>query len=222
MLSPDGDQGFPGTLAMDVTYTLTEDNEVKIDYYGVADQDTVINMTHHSFFNLNGHDSGSVENHTVWLDADHYTPTDSELIPTGEIAPVEGTPMDFRKKKPVGRDISQDFEALRLGRGYDHNWCLNNQGKYAKVAEATGDVSGITMEVYTDMPGIQMYSGNYLNNEKGKHGVIYGYRQSLCFEPHYYPDALNHEGFLAGVYQAGQPYKSTTLYKFVGKDTAEL
>lgn len=215
LVSPDGDQGFPGKLEISVTYTLTEENEVMIRYYGVSDQDTVINLTHHSFFNLNGHDSGSAMNHTVWLDADHYTPTDEELIPTGEIAPVEGTPMDFRVKKPVGQDISQDFDALHIGRGYDHNWCLNNQGSFAKVAEATGDISGITMEVYTDMPAIQMYSGNYLKNEKGKHGVVYGYRQSLCFEPQYYPDAPNHEGFFAGFYRAGQVYDTRTIYKFI-------
>ena len=151
--SPDGDQGYPGALDIAVTYTLTDDNSVKIDYYGVPQADTIVNYTNHSYFNLNGHASGAITKHTVWVDADHYTPADAESIPTGEIAPVEGTPMDFRTKKEVGRDIDADFEALNFGKGYDHNWCLNNKGQFAKVAEMTGDVSGITMEVYTDLPG---------------------------------------------------------------------
>ena len=172
--SPDGDQGYPGTVDLEVTYTLTEDNRVKIDYYAVPEADTILNLTNHSFFNLNGHASGSILEQNVWIDADAFTPTDATLIPTGEIRIVEGTPMDFRVKKPVGKDIEADYEALVLGGGgYDHNWCLNNNGKFAKVIEMSSDVSGITMEAYTDLPGVHVYSGNYLREEVGKQGIIY-------------------------------------------------
>ncbi len=146
------DQGYPGALDIEVTYTLTDDNAVEIAYHGVPEQDTIVNYTNHSYFNLNGHASGSIEEHELWLDADAFTMADEESIPTGEITPVEGTPMDFRTKKLVGKDIDADYLATVLGLGYDHNWCLNNKGEFAKVAELTGDVSGIQMEVYTDLP----------------------------------------------------------------------
>lgn len=213
--SPDGDQGFPGNFDVDVTYTLTDDNELKIDYNGVADADTVINMTNHSYFNLNGHASGSIEQHELWMDADAFTPTDVELIPTGEIASVEGTPMDFRVKKLVGKDIDADFQALKFGGGYDHNWCLNNNGEFKKVIELSADLSGITMEVYTDLPGVQIYAGNYLVNEPGKDGVFYKKRQGICFETQHYPDAINHENFPSPICKKGEVYKTTTIYKFV-------
>ena len=213
--SPDGDQGYPGALDIQVTYTLTEDNSVKIDYYGVPQAETIINYTNHSYFNLNGHDSGPITRHQVWLDADHYTPTDAESIPTGEIAPVEGTPMDFRTKKEVGRDIAQDFEALNFGKGYDHNWCLNNNGKFAKVAELTSDITGITMEVYTDLPGVQIYTANYVKNEAGKGGVVYQQRHGICFETQYYPDTPNHPNFPSSLYKAGEVYQTTTTFKFL-------
>lgn len=213
--SPDGDQGYPGALDMDVTYTLTEDNTVKIDYYGVPQADTIINYTNHAYFNLNGHASGAITRHTVWVDADHYTPADAESIPTGEVASVEGTPMDWRIKKEVGRDIDADFQALNFGNGYDHNWCLNNGGKFAKVAEATGDSSGITMEVYTDLPGVQIYTANFLVEEHGKNGAIYTRRNGICFETQYWPDALNHENFPSTLVKAGEVYKTTTAYKFL-------
>ena len=214
--SPDGDQGYPGTVDLEVTYTLTEDNRVKIDYYAVPEADTILNLTNHSFFNLNGHASGSILEQNVWIDADAFTPTDATLIPTGEIRIVEGTPMDFRVKKPVGKDIEADYEALVLGGGgYDHNWCLNNNGKFAKVIEMSSDVSGITMEAYTDLPGVHVYSGNYLREEVGKQGIIYKRYQGICFETQHYPDAINHENFPSPVIKKGQEYKTTTVYKFV-------
>lgn len=212
--SPDGDQGFPGTFDVTVTYTLTEDNEIQIDYDGVADADTVVNMTNHSYFNLNGHASGDVLEQELWVDADAFTPTDKALIPTGEICPVEGTPMDFRVKKPVGKDIDDSYEALTFGGGYDHNWCLNNQGNFQKVIEITSELSGITMEVYTDLPGVQIYAGNYLNGEPGKNGVIYKKRQGICFETQQYPDAVNHENFPSPIVRKGEPYQTKTVYKF--------
>ena len=215
--SPDGDQGYPSAVDIEVKYTLTDDNEVRLDYYAVPQEDTIINLTNHSYFNLNGHASGSIEGHDLWVDADAYTPTDAELIPTGEIASVEGTPMDFRVMKKVGRDINEDFEALNLGKGYDHNWCLNNHGEFAKVAEITGDLSGITMETYTDLPGVQIYAGNFLVEEPGKAGVVYKHRQGICFETQYYPDALNHEAFPSTIVKAGDAFKTTTVYKFSAK-----
>ena len=213
--SPDGDQGYPGALDVDVTYTLTEDNAVRIDYYGVPQADTIINYTNHSYFNLNGHDTGSILKHTVWMDADFYTPTDADSIPTGEIAPVEGTPMDFRTRKEVGRDIGQDFQALIFGNGYDHNWCLNNGGKLAKVAELTADQNDLVMEVYTDLPGMQIYTANYVSNEPGKGGAVYQQRQGIAFETQYYPDTPNHPNFPSSVYRAGEIYRTSTVYKFL-------
>lgn len=217
LYSPDGDQGYPGALDMSVTYTLTEDNAVKIDYYGVPEADTIVNMTNHSYFNLNGHDSGNIKTHTVWIDADAFTRTDEELIPTGELVPVEGTPMDFRVKKEVGRDIDCEYEALIFGKGYDHNWCLNNHGEFAKVAELSGDMTGITMEVYTDLPGVQVYAGNFLVEQKGKKNAVYNHRQGICFETQGYPDAINHENFPSVVCKAGEVYKTTTVYKFIAE-----
>ena len=213
--SPDGDQGYPGALDVDVTYTLTEDNAVRIDYYGVPQADTIINYTNHSYFNLNGHDTGSILKHTVWMDADFYTPTNADSIPTGEIAPVEGTPMDFRTRKEVGRDIGQDFQALIFGNGYDHNWCLNNGGKLAKVAELTADQTDIAMEIYTDLPGMQIYTANYVSNEPGKGGAVYQQRQGIAFETQYYPDTPNHPNFPSSVYRAGEIYRTSTVYKFL-------
>lgn len=213
--SPDGDQGYPGALDLDVTYTLREDNAVQIDYLGLPEADTIINVTNHSYFNLNGHASGSIEKHRLWLNADHYTRADSESIPTGEIAPVEGTPMDFRLEKEVGRDIDEPYEALIFGKGYDHNWCLNNQGEFAKVAQLTGDQSGIIMEVYTDLPGVQIYSGNFLTEEPGKKTAVYRHRAGICFETQSWPDAPNHENFPSSVYRAGTEYRTTTVYKFL-------
>ena len=212
--SPDGDQGYPGAVDMDVTYTLTEENEVRLDYYAVPDADTILNLTNHSYFNLNGHASGSVLKHTVWLDADSFTRADAQSIPTGEIVPVAGTPMDFRTRKEGGRDIEMDYEALNFGKGYDHNWCLNNGGKLAKVAELTGDLSGITMDVSTDLPGVQIYTANFLEKEAGKDGVVYLRRQGICFETQYYPDALNHPNFPSTLCKAGEVYKTTTIYRF--------
>ena len=213
--SPDGDQGYPGNLHIEVTYTLTEDNAVKISYYGVSDEDTVINMTNHSYFNMDGHASGDVMEQEVWIDADAFTRADKESIPTGEIVPVEGTPMDFRTKKKLGRDIYDDYEALNYGMGYDHNGVLNNDGKFAKVAEMYSDESGITMEVYTDLPGMQLYTGNFIIDEKGKGGASYHKRQAACFETQYFPDAIHKENFPGPICRKGDTYKTTTMYKFV-------
>lgn len=182
-----GDQGFPGALDMEVKYTLTENNEIKIEYYSVPSEDTIINMTNHSYFNLNGHDSGSAMNQEVGIAAEYFTKTDIQSIPTGEIVAVEDTPMDFRVKKPLGRDIEEQYEPLIFGRGYDHNWVLENNGKFDKVAEMSSNESGIVMEVYTDLPGMQLYTGNFVENEIGKMG-----RFMMCVTE----SALKHSIFL--------------------------
>lgn len=213
--SPDGDQGYPGALDMYVTYSLDEDNMLTIHYEAVPDQDTVINMTNHSYFNLNEHDSGSVLEHTVMLEADAFTPADAESIPTGEIRPVEGTPMDFRTAKKLGAEIDADYEPLRFGAGYDHNWVLKNENGFDKVAEVTADRSGIRMEVWTDLPGVQMYTANFLDNEPGKDGAVYGNRSAVCLETQYYPDAIHHENFPGPVCRRGEKYDTRTAYRFV-------
>ena len=213
--SPHMDQGYPGNLVMEVTYTLTGDNEVRIDYKGQADEDTIVNMTNHSYFNLNGHASGSVLGQKVWIDADEFTRTNNESIPTGELVKVEGTPMDFREMKTLGRDIEQDYEALNFGAGYDHNWVLKNAGELKKVAEMSADESGIRMEVYTDLPGMQLYTGNFITDSMGKDNVVYHRRQAVCFETQYFPDAANKENFKSPILRKGDTYRSTTIYKFV-------
>lgn len=212
--SADMDQGYPGNLDIRVTYTLTEENEVKIQYHGIPDQDTIINMTNHSYFNLNGQGSGDILDHKVMVDADAFTRADEESIPTGELTDVTDTPMDFREKKTVGRDIEDDYEALNLGKGYDHNWVLNNAGTFAKIAELEGDASGIKMEVYTDLPGVQVYTGNFIEPCNGKDGAQYDFREGICFETQYFPDAIHHENFASPICKAGETYETTTVYRF--------
>ena len=213
--SPDGDQGYPGAVDIEVTYTLTEDNSVAIRYYAVPDQDTIINLTNHSYFNLAGDASGDILEQELWIDADYYTATDETQIPTGEIVAVDETPMDFRERKEIGRDIKVDYEALNIAKGYDHNMILNNNGRMQKVAELFSKESKITMEVYTDLCGIQIYTGNYLDHEPGKNGVIYQKNQGICFETQYYPDAINHEQFPDPIFRKGETYRTDTIYKFV-------
>ena len=200
---------------MYVTYSLDEDNMLTIHYEAAPDRDTVINMTNHSYFNLNGHDSGSVLDHTVMLAADAFTPADEESIPTGEIRPVEGTPMDFRTAKKLGEEIGADYEPLRFGGGYDHNWVLKNENGFDKVAEVTADRSGIRMEVWTDLPGVQMYTANFLDNEPGKDGAVYESRSAVCLETQYDPDAIHHDNFPGPVCRRGEKYDTRTAYRFV-------
>ncbi len=215
IVSPDGDQGFPGTVKVQVAYTLTDEDELKITYDAVPDADTIINMTNHSYFNLEGQDSNSVLAQKVWIDGDEVTATTEDLIPTGEILSVEGTPLDFRKEKAIGQDISADYEPLVFGHGYDHNWILNHPGTFRKVASLHSDKTGKTMEVYTDLPGMQMYTANFLDGTLvGKGGVAYQQRSGVCFETQYFPDAPNHENFPSTVVKAGERYKTTTVYKF--------
>jgi aldose 1-epimerase len=216
LFSPDGDQGFPGNLEVELTYVLTDQNALEIYYQMTSDQDTYVNMTNHSFFNLNGHESGDILGHEVQILADAYTEANAESIPTGVIMPVEGTPMDFRTFCKIGERIDADYTALKFGRGYDHNWCLNQEfpGQFRKVAEVCGDESKIRMEVLTDMPGMQMYTGNFLDEEPGKDGVTYHARQAVCFETQYYPDAVHHDHFEKPLVKAGETKRSRTVYQF--------
>lgn len=213
LVSPDKDQGFPGEVKIEVSYTVTEENELKIHYHAVPDQDTLINMTNHSYFNLSGHASGTAWNAKVWIDADAFTETDGELIPTGKVIPVEGTPMDFRKEKVVEKEIGEDYTPLKLAGGYDHNWVLDGTG-FRKVALAASDKTGIEMEVYTDLPGMQFYSGNFLAGSKGKEGAVYEKGYGICFETQYFPDAIHKENFESPIVKAGEVYETTTVYKF--------
>lgn len=217
--SPDGDQGFPGNLDVKVVYTLTEDNQLKIAYEAVSDQDTVLNLTNHSYFNLAGHNSGTVLDQLVWIDADEFTVADAESIPTGEIAKVAGTPMDFTKEKTIGQDINSDYQQLIWGTGFDHNWVLKTApGNFGLVAKMTDEKSGRVMETWTDMQGIQFYTANFLDGtEVGKGGVKYVQRSAACFETQFYPNGINRANFPQPVLKAGETYRSTTVYKFYTK-----
>lgn len=215
--SPDGDQGYPGTANITVSYTLTDENSLVLDYHMVCDADTIANFTNHSYFNLAGHDSGDILKQEVWINARYYTPADEDSIPTGELAPVVGTPMDFTDMKPIGRDIGKEFKALSLGRGYDHNWVLDHRkGELALAAKAMDPASGRMMEVYTDLPGVQFYTANFLTDEMpGKGGTHYDRRHGFCFETQYYPDAVHKPSFPSPILKAGEIYHTTTIYKFL-------
>lgn len=218
ILSPDGDQGFPGNYTGYVTYELTEANEIVLHYEGSADMDTVVNMTNHSYFNLAGHKAGTeaMLNHVVQIFAPEYTPvSDSEAIPTGEILPVKGTPMDFTKPKTIGQDVEADFEQLKLLGGYDHNYALcREKGELQQAAKIVCKESGIEMEVFTDLPGMQFYIGNFIEKENGKEGCVYEKRGGFCMETQYYPDACNQPAFQSSVLKAGEKYDTVTVYKF--------
>lgn len=215
-VSPDLEQGFPGTLHISVTYRLTEENELQIIYHGKSDKKTVVNLTNHSYFNLAGHASGNILKHKLWLNASHFTPVVPGAIPTGEILTVEGTPMDFRTFKEVGKEIEEPFEQLTLTGGYDHNWALDTEvGKVEKIAEVKEETSGRVMEVYTDLPGVQFYAGNFIADCIGKNKVAYTKRSGLCLETQYFPNAVNEPAFLSPVIEAGEEYKTTTIYKFI-------
>ncbi len=216
LISPDKDQGFPGCLKLTVTYSLTDDNCVKIHYQGICDQDTVVNMTNHSYFNLNGADSGTtVEDHLLKIYADTYTPVaDSSSIPTGEIISVRGTPFDFTERKQIGQDIRAKSDQLRYTGGYDHNFILRQGEGIREMAEAFSEKSGIRMLAYTDCPAVQFYTGNSIGNKKGKRGAVYKDLSGFCLESQYCPNAVNTPAFLSPVVKAGDRYDSLTAYKF--------
>ena len=238
--SPDGDQGFPGNIHIEVTYTLTYEGELHIDYRASFNPDsnpklfraetfssgktvtdaadrisTPLNLTNHSYFNLNGHDSGTVLTHEVQIDAEWFTETDRRSIPTGSVLEVRWTPMDFRKPKTLGRDIYKDYEPLKYGNGYDHNYVLSDaQTDYRKVASMYADDSGIRMDILTDLPGVQLYTANGLDEEPGKDGAVYRQRSAACFETQFWPDTINKPHFPGGVLTEGDTFSSRTTYKF--------
>lgn len=213
--SPGMEQGFPGNLDQNIRYTLTEQNELKITYHAVSDATTVINLTNHSYFNLGGHDSGDILDHELEIYAEEFLLTDETLLPTGEIASVEGTPMDFRTMHMIGEQIGADYEPLRLAGGYDHNYNLPNDGRMKKAARVRSPKSGIVMEVWTDLCGMQVYTANGMKHKKGKDGAYYDKFGGICFETQYYPNSCNEPKFPSCVFSAGQPYDSVTIYKFM-------
>lgn len=219
-LSKDAEEGFPGNLDVTMTYTLTPQNEFRIDYRATTDAPTVVNLSHHSFFNLKGEGNGTILDHVLWINADATTPIDSVMIPTGEIAPVDATPFDFRQPTVIGDRIeTADNVQLMNGHGYDHNWVLKHNGNGVElVASLYEPVSGRFMEVYTDQPGLQFYSGNFFTGKSvGKYGRAHNYRESLALETQKFPDTPNHANFPSARLNPGETYTHTCIYKFSTK-----
>lgn len=213
-VSKDGEEGYPGTLSVKAVYTLTDDNEVKVEFTATTDKDTIVNLTDHSYFNLAG--KGDILGHIVMINADKFTPVDSTLIPTGELRPVEGTPFDFRTPTAIGARIHEDNEQLKFGNGYDHNWCINDYtGAVRLMARVYEPTSGRVLEVLSGEPGLQFYSGNFLDGTiTGKGGWVYQFRDAFAMEPQHYPDSPNKPNFPSVVLKPGAVYHNTIIYRF--------
>jgi aldose 1-epimerase len=215
-LSKDGECGFPGDLRVVVTYGLTEQNELSIRYEATTDKETVVNLTSHVYFNLRTGGSDKLLGHELTIDADYFTPVDENLIPTGEYRAVEGTPFDFRKSTPIGARIDEDEDQIKQGRGYDHNWILNRTGAGLSMAARVEEPgTGRVLEVHTTEPGLQFYSGNFLDGTiRGKSGVFYGHRAGFCLETQHFPDSPNRPQFPSTLLQPGRQFKSLTVFHF--------
>jgi len=214
-LSKDGEEGYPGNLDITLTYELTDSNEFKINYKATTDKPTIVNLTHHSFWNLHGAGNGDINDHVLMLNADKFTPVDSSLIPFGKLEPVKGTPMDFTTPTPIGERVGADFEQLKFGKGYDHNWVLNKKGNELSLAATVLEPkSGRYMEVWTTEPGVQFYGGNFMGADTGKGGKAYVHRGALALETQHYPDSPNQPAFPSVVLKPGQTYQQTCVYKF--------
>ena len=215
--SKDGEEGFPGNLAVTATYTVTDDNGLKVDFRATTDKDTVCNLTHHSYFNLRGSDG--ILSYQVYINANKFTPVNTNLIPTGELEPVAGTPFDFLKPTTIGARINEDDQQLKYAHGYDDNWVLNHpKGELGLAAQVYDPVSGRELSVYTTAPGMQFYTGNFLDGSlTGKNGRVYQFRDAFAMEPQDFPDAPNHPGFPSSELKPGQIYRSTMIYKFSAK-----
>lgn len=216
LTSPDGEENYPGTLTVRVTYTWNDECELKLHYEAVCDQDTIVNLTNHAYFNLEGEGSGSIENHTLSIDADRYTVVDKNCISTGELRPVDGTPFDLRKGVRLADGFARQAgdEQMTIGQGYDHNFVLNGQG-LRQIAVLSAPISGRVMRVYTNKPGVQLYTGNMIDcTVPGKSGRVYQKRDALCLETQFYPDSINHPDFPSCVLRAGEKYDFTTIYAF--------
>ncbi|HEU0065361.1 MAG TPA: aldose epimerase family protein, partial [Flavisolibacter sp.] len=215
-ISKDMEEGFPGNLQIKVTYSVTSNNEFKCEYEAKTDKPTVINLTNHTYFNLNGEGSGTINNHFLYINADKFTPVDSTLIPTGKLEPVEGTPFDFRKPTAIGARINQENQQLKFGKGYDHNFVLNKAAdKVTEAASIGGEKSGIVMTVYTDQPGMQFYGGNFMDGKNTfKSGAKDDYRTAFAMETQHFPDSPNQPSFPSTVLEPGKTFHSTTVYAF--------
>jgi len=212
--SPDGEEGYPGNLAVTATYTLKNDNSLTLEFTAVTDKDTIVNLTAHSYFNLAG--KGDILNHVVMIPADMFTPVDRTLIPTGELRPVAGTPFDFRTPTAIGARINEDDQQLKFGNGYDHNWVINKPpGKFGLMARVSEPTTGRMMEIWSTEPGLQFYSGNFLDGKNtGKGGWVYKFRNGFCMEPQHFPDSPNKPSFPSVVLKPEQVYQNTIVYKF--------
>lgn len=215
-VSKDGEEGYPGTLTVRAVYTLTDANELKIEYYATTDTDTVVNLTNHNYYNLAGQGNGDILGHLLMVNASRFTPTDAGAIPTGELRPVRGTPFDFTRPTAIGARINQDEEQLKLGKGYDHNFVLNGRAGTLRLAgRVTEPTTGRVMEVWTTEPGMQLYTGNYLDgSDIGKGGKPYRHRYGFCLETQHYPDSPNRPEFPSTLLRKGARFRSTTVYKF--------